>query len=278
MRCHETRQLFFLYHDSELDPRSVQEVNLHLESCDACRELWRRETAVEKATARAAWKSAGRLDDFDWSGLRGRLLAGMPPKPRRRWWRRGAALLASGALVAVALLLALPGTSPVERAALSAVKHHEKYLAGKSPLQVRGDPAAVREFYAGTLGFEVLVPSGREDAPQETPFALLGARRCTFLGGPVAYVTYRLSGGEATVILGPRRPPADVLESVSTAPGGILENDVGSRCVLMASIRGLLCTATGEHSREELRRLLEAFRGIAEDSPAPGTTAPGPRQ
>ena len=75
MKCEEVRSLFFLYLDSELDPRTVQEVNLHLESCAQCRERWSFETALEESVARAASSTRGTRGDFDWSRLGTRVRA-----------------------------------------------------------------------------------------------------------------------------------------------------------------------------------------------------------
>ncbi|MBI4603471.1 MAG: zf-HC2 domain-containing protein [Planctomycetes bacterium] len=261
MRCEEARRLFFLYHDSELDPRGAEEVNLHLEACPGCRDLWARERRLEEAVACAAWKSAGPLEGFPWQELEARVRA--VHGPRRTWWLWGANAAALLLLACLLLSLALNRAGP-SAAARSAVEHHEKYLAGKSPIQVRGPEAAlVRGFYAGELGFDVIVPDGSSVAETEAcPAELVGARRCTFLGGPVGYVTYRIGGRDVTVILGPLKPPESVMEAIAAAPEGLIEEDVRDCRVLMATVRGVLFVAAGGTEPSVLRRLLETFQGL----------------
>ena len=287
MRCHEVRQLFFLYLDSELDHRAVQEVNLHLESCPECRERWSREVLVEEAVGRTARRIAGPADDFPWGRLEERIGGAGAKKPRPG---RVAALMAilglavlGLALIGVAAWAFLRSPPALEVAVRSAIEHHEKYLAGGSPLQVpSADAAEVRRFYAGRLGFEVSVPSTASTASTgdggsgERPTGdvrLLGARRCTFLGGPVVYATYRVESEDVTVIVGPRNPPEDLLEAISEAPTGCVEETVGPYRCLLSEVHGLLFVGTGAVSRERLCDLLVAFREAsipAEDGPADG--------
>jgi anti-sigma factor RsiW len=262
MKCHQARQLFFLYYDSELDPRSVEEVNLHLEACPACRERWGRETRLEEAIDRAARATAASLDDFPWSELEARVRGGRASRSAARAWIAAAVLVLLGLSGWLVYLAVDHHGADVADVARSAAEHHDKYLSGKSPVQVRGpDAEAVRNFYAGELGFEVVVPNGSviKTSPG-TNAELLGARRCTFLGGPVAYVSYRIADKDVTAILGPLKPPDAVLEAIRNAPDGILESDVGACRVLIASVRGLLFVAAGRAEPAALRGLLEAFQ------------------
>lgn len=262
MKCHEARQLFFLYHDSELEPRSAEAVNLHLEACPACRDVWTRERWVEDAISRAAWTSAGPVEDFSWNDLQARVQSRRRPRrPARRWIAAAVVLL--GSLAVVFALIELNRSRPTVATALrSAVEHHEKYMAGKSPVQVRGpDAATVRNFYAGELGFEVLVPEGRSvEEAEGRPAVLVGARRCTFLGGPVAYVTYRIGGKDVTAIVGPLMAPESVLEAISQSTEGCIEQEVQGCRVLVATVRGILFVAAGATEPETLRRLAETFQ------------------
>lgn len=262
MKCHETRQLFFLYHDSELDPRTVQEVNLHLETCSDCRVRWGRERRLEEAIARAAWESAGPLGGFPWEEVEARIRAGRATASVARRRLVAGVILLLGAVGALAYLQITRSGPGAEAVADSAMEHHEKYLAGKSPVQVRGpESGAVRNFYAGELGFEVLVPEGRRIA--EVPgleAELVGARRCTFLGGAVAYVTYRIGGRDVTAILGPLKPPETVMEEISSSRAGLIEREIGDCRVLLATVRGVLFVAAGRTEPGTLRRLLEAFQ------------------
>ncbi len=262
MKCHEARQLFFLYHDSELEPRSAEQVNLHLEACQACRDVWSRERRVEDAIYRAAWTSAGPLEDFPWKDIEARVQSGRRPRSAARRWIVAAVVLLGGLAVVFALLELNRARPTVATAIRSAVEHHEKYVAGRSPVQVRGpDAAAVRNFYAGELGFEVLVPEGHSvEEAEGRPVELVGARRCTFLGGPVAYVTYRIDGKDVTAIVGPLMAPASVMEAISQSPEGCIEQEIRDCWVLLATVRGVLFVAAGATEPETLRRLAETFQ------------------
>ncbi|MGQ9588853.1 MAG: anti-sigma factor family protein [Planctomycetota bacterium] len=277
MKCQEARDLFFLYHDSELDSRSVQDVNLHLETCQACREHWDREERLEEALSRAAWRSAVSVEGFPWTDLEARIRAdgvsraepatqvGTGDVARRsglRWRSAAAAFLLLGLTAVLAGWYLYRPDPSVAAVARSAYEHHQEYLAGKSPVQVRGpDVEAVRNFYAGQLGFEVLVPDALTVASAlDLPTDLVGARRCTFLGGPVAYVTYRIGERDVTVILGPVRPPEATVDAISRSPGGILERTVEDCRILIATVRGVLFVAAGRTDPHALRHLLAAFQ------------------
>jgi anti-sigma factor RsiW len=263
MRCREVQQLFFLYCDSELDPRNAEEVNLHLEACPACRDLWSRERRLEEAITRAARKSEGAIDDFPWENVEARVRALSARKSTTRPWLAAAAAVLLFGLVALFAFLQLHrSAATVTGVVRSAVEHHEEYVAGKSPVQVRGpDIEAVRNFYAGELGFDVLVPEGRLVAEAVgRPVELVGARRCTFLGGPVAYITYRISDNDVTAILGPLKPPEPVMEAISHSPDGWIEEEVRGCRVLIATVRGVLFVAAGPTESGTLRRLLEMFQ------------------
>jgi anti-sigma factor RsiW len=263
MKCREVQQLFFLYCDSELDPRSAEEVNLHLEACPACRDLWGRERRLEEAITRAAWKSEGAIDDFPWENVEARVRARNAPRSTTgRWLVAAATVLLLGLVTLLAFLQLHHSGQTIIGVARSAVEHHEEYVAGKSPIQVRGpDGEAVRNFYAGELGFDVLVPEGRLVAEAVgRPVDLVGARRCTFLGGPVAYVTYRIADGDVTAILGPLKPPEPVMEAISRSPDGLIEEEIRGCRVLIATVRGVLFVAVGPTESGTLRRLLETFQ------------------
>jgi hypothetical protein len=258
MTCREARRLFFLYFDSELEPQAVQEVNSHLEGCTECRSRWAHETVLEEAIRRVAL--AGDDGGFPWERLEHRLAAAPLAKARRR--RRIFLLAGAAATLAFALLFLQPWRPPsgIAAVAYTAAEHHERYVTGKSPLHVHGAAReAVRAFYSGELGFEVLVPE-RVTSDGGGTFELRGARRCTFLGGPVAYVGFGDGARDVTVVLGPLKPPALVLETVSDSPGGRAFESLGRCRVLVSTVHGRLFVATGEVSEGELEAFLETFR------------------
>lgn len=53
MKCSQTRNHVLAYLDSELDARTSREIELHLESCDACREIYRLEKRFAAGLASA---------------------------------------------------------------------------------------------------------------------------------------------------------------------------------------------------------------------------------
>ena len=262
MKCEEARGLFFLYVDSELDPRSVQEVNLHLETCSRCRERWSFETKLEESIVSAASMGVTR-GDFDGAELDARLRAAVErgradslPFGARQRRRRAFVLGAAAALLLAALgaWVWLASTPVGQSIARSAVVHHEKYVAGKSPIQVAGPSASVADFFAGELNFPVRVPE------TDSLRTLVGARRCSFIGEPVAYVAYEVAGQPVTVILGPRRSPEALMDAITLAPEGILEENIRTHSAIFSTVHGVLFGAVGETSPADLHGLLRAFR------------------
>ena len=261
MKCEEVKSLFFLYLDSELDPRSVQEVNLHLEVCPSCRERWSFETALEESVTRAGASAHGSRGDFDWSELGARVEASTQRATETRtssttYRQRLLALgVAAGfLLVTFGIWVQIFSTTRVSAVAHSAAAHHEKYLAGKSPIQVSGSAESVAEFFAGELSFPVRVPGS------DSFSRLVGARRCSFLGEPVAYVAYEIGGRPVTVILGPRHPPEALMDAIAVAPDGILEENVREYGAIFSTAHGIFFGAVGHASFAELEALLAAFR------------------
>ena len=76
----------------------------------------------------------------------------------------------------------------------------------------------------------------------------------------MAYVTYRIAGGDVTAILGPLKPPERVMEAISRSPDGLIEKEARGCRVLITTVRGVLFVAAGRTDSDTLRRLLEMFQ------------------
>lgn len=188
MTCDELRRHVSLHLDSELTPETAGAMASHAESCAACRERLAAEEKVE-AKIRAVLAAPQSGDADAWSRAVGTI-------PRRRLWPW---------VAAAAAVLAILATWHFTRhreldLAVEMSEHHEKVLAGKSPLEVESaDPAAVNAFFKGKFPFAADL---RGPLPKGT--SLAGGRMCYLSGAPTAYFIVHQGGALVTVaVFGP---------------------------------------------------------------------------
>lgn len=149
MRCPDAQILVPLMLDNELARDDLNDLQVHLAECEACREHVRFETGLRAAIQR-------RLVAPPPAGLRERVASTLDePAPRRRRWR--APLLATVGIVAgfAAGWLLRPSASDLASDSLtaSAVRSHERNL----PAEVQ-EPAELSGFFAGRVPVPVRPP------------------------------------------------------------------------------------------------------------------------
>ncbi|MCI0485233.1 MAG: zf-HC2 domain-containing protein [Blastocatellia bacterium] len=132
MKCNEVKQLIQLYMDNEMDARSTLDVQLHLETCSACRHILDTYMIQDEAL-----KQAARQEPLDSRFLRRKILAAIRRQPyatSARFYsapvlRRIAAVVLLATVGALVLLRGelLPGAS--ESVYAAAASDHAKHCA-----------------------------------------------------------------------------------------------------------------------------------------------------
>lgn len=196
MRCHEVRQFLGPYLDSELDAKTTQEIESHLESCTDCARVFASEETLDTRIF-AALRQGPRTPAI-WEKLEARIT------PARRFARftrshplvSALVAVAAAACVAVLAVLNWPGTPPLELAA-AAEKHHRAYVDQVMAPEFTGSvPAQV----AQRLG-DRLDAAAFSCLPSKAAFTSTGARLCNLSGTPVAWIFGRYDGQPVSVLV-----------------------------------------------------------------------------
>ncbi len=183
MKCNEIRNLVLAYLDSELDAKTSQEIQLHLQSCPECAQLFSRE---EKFNERLfGVLRAGQPTPALWEQIESRLRR--EPRSARQFprWK----VVALGSLVATVVagliagfILLRAGASSLELAR-AAEKDQREFPQGKMTPEFSG---ALPDEIAGKLG-DRLDAAAFNKAPTAGEFRSEGARLCHLDGVPVAW-------------------------------------------------------------------------------------------
>lgn len=183
MKCNEIRNLALAYLDSELDAKTSQEIQLHLQSCAECAELFAREEKFNERVFRVL--RVGQSTPAIWEKVESRLR----PQRRSSWffprWKAVAlgsvaTLLVVGLVVALAVLRS--GASSLDLAK-AVEKDHREFLQGKMTAEFSG---ALPDEIARKLG-DRLDAAAFSKAPTTGGFRSEGARLCHLDGVPVAW-------------------------------------------------------------------------------------------
>jgi anti-sigma factor RsiW len=170
MRCHEARQFLGAYLDSELDAKTTQEIESHLENCRDCAAVF---AAEEKLDARllATLRQGQRTPEI-WDSVEARI------RPARYWrtWRWAIAIPTAACAVFVAAGLWLH-TRPLD-AAVAAEQCHREYVEQIIGPELPGE-------LASKLG-DRLDANSFSLKPSAAMFTANGARVCHLDGVPVA--------------------------------------------------------------------------------------------
>jgi anti-sigma factor RsiW len=183
MKCNEIRNLVLPYLDSELDARTSQEIQLHLQSCAECAEIF---ACEEKFNERLfGVLSAGQMTPELWERIEAKL---RPEKTIAALFRRWKMAMLGGLAVLILAGLATGVFSYLSKAssldlAKAVEKDHQEFIEGKMKPQFTG---ALPEKIAGEL-------RGRLDAaafstvPASAAFHNEGGRLCNLQGVAAAW-------------------------------------------------------------------------------------------
>ena len=189
MNCVEAEHLVQLYIDQELDLVRVVDVDRHLQSCAACRELYDRQRGLRSALRRDAdyHRAPPELRERLRFALRAETKGAA--RPRLLWpgrWNTGLAVAATVVLsVSAALFIALP--TPQDRLENDIVSSHVRSLMANHLSDVASsDQHTVKPWFNGKLDYS---PPVNDLTSQGFP--LIGGRLDYLDGRPVAALVYR---------------------------------------------------------------------------------------
>jgi anti-sigma factor RsiW len=182
MTCNEIRNLVLAYLGSELDARTTQEIELHLQACSECNELFEQERKFDDRAFRVLRR--GQPTPALWEQLESKIL--MPP-----WWKRlpvrlpaaWLALATSAAVILLLLALVLWPRAQAPDLALALAQDHQEFLDGKFSPDFTG---AFPESVARRLDAR-LDPAAFRQLPSARGFATKGSRLCFLRGVPAAW-------------------------------------------------------------------------------------------
>ncbi len=197
MKCNEIRDLVLAYLDSELDAKTSQEIQLHLQSCPECAQIFESEEKFNERLSGVL--RAGKHSPGLWEEIESRLR-----RQRRSAWFFSrwkpvalgslAGLLAVGAVTA--LILFRSGALSLDLAS-AGEKDHIEFVQGKMTPE-----------FTGALPEEIVRKlEGRLDAaafgkvPKTAGFRSAGSRLCHLEGVPVAWTLGRCDNVPVSLIV-----------------------------------------------------------------------------
>lgn len=182
MKCNEIRNLVLAYLGSELDTKTTQEIQIHLQTCAECAELFKQEKKFNDRAFRVLRR--GRPTPELWNQLESKMLA--PPWWERLWERVSPVRLGLAAAAAAAVILLAITLWPrpqVPDLALAVGQDHQEFLDGKFAPDFTG---AVPDAVARRLD-ERLDAAAFGQLPSARGFAAKGSRLCFLRGVPAAW-------------------------------------------------------------------------------------------
>lgn len=213
MKCHDIEHTVDCFIDCELAEPERMEFEAHLSECQPCRRL-----VQEQASWKSLLRAAGPRAQAP-TALRGRISEALNAADRRRdaderlwgFWPRGAGVGPRRYAPALVLVLSLLSflspsllnlrDSPVVQ---ESIVTHQRNL----PLEITGNPEAVRSWFDGKVSFAVRTPR------LEPRVALRGGRLVSLGDREAAHLRYELGGRPISVFIfdprdmdlsGPRR-------------------------------------------------------------------------
>jgi anti-sigma factor RsiW len=192
VNCREARPMIEAWVDHELAPRDLEDLALHLRSCQDCAGLAATHASFVKGLRERL--PLAPLPEETRARVLARLRAEAVPAPRPGW-RRGALAGASAGL-ALGLALALFWLNPGSASADWTQYFRDEHQAHGAELQERSqDPAAVAAWLQAQLGHPVHVPR-MPDAP------LQGARISVLRGQKLGLLVYAAAGKPLSLFVG----------------------------------------------------------------------------
>lgn len=257
MKCNEARNLVVAYLDSELDARTSQEIQLHLQSCADCAELFAREERFNERVARLF--RGGQLTPALWENIESGLRPGRREHRLGRSWRTVAlGVVTVLALVGVVMFTAplLPGSALDLARAVE--QDHGEFVTGRMRAAFAGSvPEELAREYEGRLDVDAFAVR-----PAAEGFRYEGARLCHLSGVPVAWTLGRIRQTPVSLVVFRRNQLDHFPKAKKRLESGesMVCSKTGRYQFAVRLVNGYVVCLIGELERTELEAVLQSVR------------------
>jgi mycothiol system anti-sigma-R factor len=224
--CDDYSETIQLYLDRELSGRELEDLQAHLEECEACRGeveaqerlsvLLRRSRPLYSAPDALRARVMQAAESFSsttahGSVRRNKRIASILARPLQgaaRGVHTWGALAATILLVAASLLLVprflrqASADSYIE----TAIAAHRSFLNGSLPLEIQSEsPSVVTAWFAGKVPFTFRLPSSAEESEHQQAYRLTGGRLVNYNGGYAALIVYQMQRQKVSLLVSSTR-------------------------------------------------------------------------
>lgn len=262
MNCHEARQHWELYFDSEGDPDLHLEINAHLEECPDCAKWFFQQNRFEQLLTDKV-RATGGPDDEMWKKILQE--SGVTPSTSRRWAGLPFLLIAASVLLVVTATLLLSssrqGAQSPDLAQMTA-DYHQQLVVGQANVEfASSSDVDVERYLRARVTFPVRCPP-RKDAG----FAVRGTRIRQIAGADAACIFGSVDGVPVSIFVFAR-------EDLTNFPrqARLLEHESPHQCregdfeMIVANIDRNTVLVIGATQTDKLRRVLSAYGSYGHD-------------
>lgn len=258
MKCNEARNLIVPYLDSELDARTTQEIQLHLQSCAECAELFAQEEKFNEHLFRVL--RAGQATPAVWAKVESQLRPARAARWLRRHWKRVALGGVAALVIAAVGIFVAPrlGGSSLDLAR-AIEKDHGEFVAGQMRSQFIGNvPAEITSKFQGRLDIDAFAARPAADG-----FRYQGARLCHLSGVPVAWTLGRFENVPISLIVFRKNELEHFPQTKARLASGhsVVCTRTGRFQFAIRVLDGYVVCAVAETSKEKLEELVTSVRG-----------------
>ncbi|MBI2924361.1 MAG: zf-HC2 domain-containing protein [Verrucomicrobia bacterium] len=257
MKCNEARNLVVAYLDSELDAKTSQEIQLHLQSCAECAELFAREEKFNERMFRVL--RVGQSTPTLWEKVESSLRPARAGGWLLRHWKRVvvgglATLVLAGVVVFVAPRL----TGSSLDLARAVEKDHGEFVAGEMRSEFVGNvPDEIAKKFQGRLDVEAFAARPAADG-----FRYEGARLCHLSGVPVAWTLGKIQATPVSLVVFKRIELEHFPKAKERLDSGepVVCSKAGRYQFAVRFVDGYVVCLVGDVKRTELEAVLKTVR------------------
>ncbi|MBI2948189.1 MAG: zf-HC2 domain-containing protein [Verrucomicrobia bacterium] len=258
MRCHEVRNLFGPYLDSELDAKTSFEIEQHLESCVDCARVFKAERELDAHIFSVLRR--GKKTEGVWRKLEGQIAS--PTLWGRIRRKRTSTQVGLGfslaVLVALFAIFVWPNLRHLDLA-VAIEKDHRAFVEGTMAPEFIGP---VPDEIFRTLN-DRLDAQAFATLPSTVAFQADGARLCHLSGVPVAWIMGRYQGIPVSLIVLKRSELAHFPVAKRRIESGepVICTRTGSFQFAARVVGEQVVCAVAETSKSQLEDLVKSVRG-----------------
>ena len=257
MKCNEIRNLVLAYLDSELDAKTSQEIQLHLQTCTECAELFAREQKFNERLFGVL--RVGQPTPALWEQVESQLRPARAGGWLVRHWKRVAiGGLATLVVAGVALVVGPQFAGRSLDLAQVVGKDHAEFVAGEMRSEFVGTvPEETVKQFEGRL--DVRAFSAR---PSADGFRYEGARLCHLSGVPVAWTLGRIHGTPVSLVVFKRSELEHFPNAKARLDSGdpIVCSKAGRYQFAVRFVDGYVVCLVGDLQRTKLEAVLKTVR------------------